>query len=369
MGSSQPLVSSAMKHEPTITIEPPATELPTETAAVLFETVTDWQVDGVHKSWKTSFHPLALADALDAKNIDVHWLSAPAIAPLPGSTNNSSHNTHPAYHWPQSPTILALIPHWHCEPWLARALTAMIQQTHSLTHIVVIDDASARPPIEIVSAFPTVTLLQSAKRVGPYRLIQSIIDRVDYTAFLFQDADDWSSCDRLEILLKTARQHNAEIVGSQEIRVLEPEQKLQAVGYPLDVNSALSEKPGHALLHPTSLVTSRILQEIGGFATGLTFGGDTEFLLRAHWKARIVNCDRYCYFRRKRPHSLTTAAETGLNSPARQTLLNQIKQSAIARIQSAALNQPLDLRPLSKAPSIDLEHLCGPSLRWRAGGL
>ena len=364
-----------MRNNLTIAIEPPAVELPIDTATVLFETVTNWRIIGINESYaERPNHPLVLADALEAENIFARWQSTTAVAKSScreGSLSSRRTNyqsipkKYPPYHWPEKPTILALIPHWNCEAWLTRALMTMAQQTHPLTHIVVIDDASVHPPLEIVQAFPTVTLLQSPVRVGPYRLIQSVIDRVDYTAFLFQDADDWSSCDRLEILLKTARQQGAEIAGGQEIRVLDPEQRLQAVGYPLDVNSALAKKPGHALLHPTSLVTSRIIQQIGGFATGLRFGGDTEFLLRAHWQARIVNCDRYCYFRRKRPHSLTTAAETGLNSPARQTLLNQIKRSAIARIQSAALNQWLDLRPLSKAPPVDLQHLCGPSLRWR----
>ncbi len=337
----------------TLSVTPATAQLPKDTATVLCEALTEG--------------PELLQRATDweTQGYQVRWQSAPAMTePHHWEAKPSNRG----FQWPEKPTVLALVPHWRCEQWLARSLNSLRQQTHPLTHIVVIDDASSQPPLEIIQSLsgdglPEVTLLQAASQVGPYRLIQSVIERTHYTAYLFQDADDWSSCDRLEILLHTARQSGAEIVGTQEIRVLEPSGQLQAVGYPLDVNAALAHKPGHALLHPTSLVTKSVVQRLGGFATGLRFGGDTEFLLRAHWRSRIVNCDRYCYFRRKRPDSLTTAAATGLDSPIRQTLLRDLKQRAIARSQQAALGKPLDLRPLQQAPPVDLKHLWGPALQ------
>jgi hypothetical protein len=346
-------------------VTPPAAQLPTETATVLCEALPNGP------------HLLQLAADLEAQGEAqghlTRWQSAPAMAEphrwQPAPINHINHGFQRQFQWPEQPTVLALVPHWRCERWLKRCLQSLRQQTQPLTHIVVIDDASAQPPLEIIQSLsgdglPEVTLLQATARVGPYRLIQSVIDRTNYTAYLFQDADDWSSCDRLEILLKTARQSGAEIVGTQEIRVLEPSGQLQAVGYPLDVNEALAQKPGHALLHPTSLVTKNVVQRLGGFATGLRFGGDTEFLLRAHWRSRIVNCDRYCYFRRKRPNSLTTATATGLDSPMRQALLKDLKQRAIALNQQAALGEPLDLRPLQQAPPVELKYLWGPSLQF-----
>lgn len=76
---------------------------------------------------------------------------------------------------------------------------------------------------------------------------------------------------------------------------------------------------------------------LGGFATGLRFGGDTEFLLRASIAAKIVNIPYYRYYRRKRQGSLTTAADTGFNSPDRQKLIKILKERALANY--AALKQ------------------------------
>ena len=65
-----------------------------------------------------------------------------------------------------------------------------------------IDDASDEPPLEIVARLPHVTLLHADRNVGPYRLVQQVIEETDYDAYLFQDADDWSAPDRLEQLLR-----------------------------------------------------------------------------------------------------------------------------------------------------------------------
>ncbi|MFK8186084.1 MAG: glycosyltransferase family 2 protein [Phormidesmis sp.] len=317
---------------------------------------------------------LEIADRLEAAGAVVKWRAAASVVPVASAVPvtseqamNGMDDTRPAYRWPNRPTVLAVIPHWQCEQWLRRCLQSLVSQRYPLTNIVVIDDGSETAPIEIVRDFPQVTLLAStlAQQVGPYRLVQSVAERVNYTAFLFQDADDWSSCDRLQTLLTTARLHQADLVGSQEIRVMEPAQTLQAVGYPIDVNAAMRYAPGHGLLHPTSLVTRQLLQRVGGFATGLRFGADSEFLLRAHWIARVVNSPNYCYFRRKRPDSLTTSKETGLASQARKQLTQTMKVKARERSQAVQAGKPPDLRPLAVESLVELAHVCGPTLRWQ----
>ncbi|MBE9188625.1 glycosyltransferase family 2 protein, partial [Microcoleus sp. LEGE 07076] len=138
--------------------------------------------------------------------------------------------------------VLAVIPHFGCEHFLRRCLQSLVTQTRPLDGIVVIDDGSESPPVDIVREFPGVTLLASALNVGPYRLIQQVIEQTDYDAYLFQDADDWSSCDRLELLLAAAENHGAKLVGTQELRVFEDDRVLPVV-YPLNVSAALAAKP------------------------------------------------------------------------------------------------------------------------------
>ncbi|MEG3843915.1 glycosyltransferase family 2 protein [Microcoleus sp. herbarium14] len=259
--------------------------------------------------------------------------------------------------------VLAVIPHFRCEQFLHRCLQSLVTQTRPLDGIVVIDDGSESPPLDIVREFPGVTLLTSALNVGPYRLIQQVIQQTDYDAYLFQDADDWSSCDRLELLLAAAENYGAELVGTQELRVFEDDTLLPVV-YPLNVNTALAVKPGHPLLHPTSLVSRNLVLRLGGFATGLRFSGDTEFLLRSQFAAKIVNIPDYAYFRRHRCDSLTTDRQTGLNSPVRLELIQQLKKKAIANTAQVRSGKSPDLHPLKTAEAIELNHITGFPLHW-----
>lgn len=264
---------------------------------------------------------------------------------------------------PKTPaTVLAIVPHFRCEPWLRRCLASLVNQTRPPDGIVVVDDGSPVPPVEIVAEFPTATLLTTPATVGPYRLVQQVIQDTHYDYYLFQDADDWSFSERLANLLAVAEDTQADLIGTQELRWESEPGRLVPVHYPLDVNLALAEKPGHPLLHPTSLVRRQLVMAVGGFATGLRFGGDTEFLLRAAWVGRILNLPRYGYVRQKRPHSLTTDPHTGLDSPARQALLQTLKQRAYQNRTAHCRGHSLDLSPLCQAPPIQLQHDAGPAL-------
>jgi Glycosyl transferase family 2 len=262
-------------------------------------------------------------------------------------------------------SVLALVPHYKCETWLAACLESLVEQTRPLDGIAVIDDHSGSPPVDIVRRFPQVSLLETAENVGPYRIIQTIINNTNYDAYLFQDADDWSSYDRLELLLAEAEKTGAELIGCQELRIFCDTSRIIPVCYPVDVNAALGASPSHSLLHPTSLVSRSLAQRIGGYPTGLRFGGDSEFLLRAAYSARVVNLQRYCYFRRFRPGSLTSSPDTGADSPARQALQSSLRSRARKNAADKAKGRLPDLTPFAIMPPIELTHVAGPPLRGR----
>ena len=261
-------------------------------------------------------------------------------------------------------TTLALVPHYRCEEWLGECLESLVTQSHALTGIAVIDDGSARPPVEIVRRFPQVTLLAAERNVGAYRVMQALIDSTDYDAYLFQDADDWSSHNRLELLLSGAEQSGAEWVGCQELSVMCDGAEVLPVCYPLDVNAALAGQPGgYCLLNGTSLVSGRLVRRLGGFATGLRFAADMELLERAAYVARVVNIPHFCYFRRYRAGSTTLAPETGHGSPIREELSRLLSERARSNAERARAGAGPDLAPLAVADPVRLIHVLGPRLR------
>jgi hypothetical protein len=260
-------------------------------------------------------------------------------------------------------TVAALIPHYACDEWLGDALETLVAQTRPLDAIVVIDDASDEPPVEVVLRHEQVTLLQADRNGGPYRLVQQVIDDFPFDAYLFQDADDWTSLERLELLLAAAEDAGAEMVGTQEVRVFCDDPEAVPVAWPTDVNATLAERPtAFCLLHPTSLVSRDLGVALGGFATGLRFSGDAEFLRRAAHVARVVNIPERCYFRRIRPRSLTTARHTGLDSPARKRLMEALWERARSNAALAVQGHEPRLEPYATAPPVVLTHLAGPEL-------
>jgi glycosyltransferase involved in cell wall biosynthesis len=259
--------------------------------------------------------------------------------------------------------VLALIPHYQCEHWLSACIESLLAQTRPLDGIAIIDDASPHPPIEIAKQFPQVTLFTAEENGGPYRLIQEVINNTSYDAYLFQDADDWSTYDRLELLLNEAERTGAELVGSQELRVLCDTREVMPCRYPHDVNAALAVRPAHPLLHPTSMIARGLVQRLGGFSTGLRFGGDSELLLRAGHVARIVNVPSYCYFRRHRTGSLTTDPTTGLDTPVRHKLQKLLRARGLRNARAVARGEWPRLDPFASAPPVRLTHLLGPELR------
>ena len=260
-----------------------------------------------------------------------------------------------------TPSVLALVPHFRCEEWLDHCLTSLVEQTRPPDGIVVIDDASEAPPVHIVRRFPGVTLLRAPANVGPYRLIQQVIDDTAFDWYMFQDADDWSARDRLEQLLAGAARTGAELIGSDYVMLSTGEGLTIPHAFPTDANAALKSSPTcHALQHPTSLVSGDLVKRLGGYASGLRFSGDDEFLRRAAHVTQVSNVSRFLYFRRHRPESLTTSAATGHGSPARRQLLDALGARAKENAAAVERGEAPRLEPYAQSEPIALEHLCGP---------
>lgn len=258
-------------------------------------------------------------------------------------------------------SLAVLIPHYECEPYLRRCLGSIVAQTRPADAVVVVDDGSREPPVAAVSAFPGVTLLRSDRNAGPYELIQHVIDRTDFDAYCFLDADDWCAEDRIEWTLLQAEASGAEMIGCQELSYVESRRQFVGSCYGQDVTFGMLAAPSYSLLHPSSIVSRALLTRIGGFA-GLPFGADFELQSRAVFAGRVLNTDRFSYFRRIREGSLTTAPATGLQSEARRRLHAAIVGRWRQNIEARRSGAPLDLSPLQPPKGVTLTHLRGPRL-------
>lgn len=259
--------------------------------------------------------------------------------------------------------IVALIPFFRCEQWLAACLESLLVQTRPLEAIIVIDDGSESPPLELCARYPQVTLLHSPENVGPYRLLQQVIDATNFDAFFLQDADDSSHPERLERLLAEVELTGADAIGCGYRNVCPEGEILFERTFAEDANAAFAENPTHyALMNGTSLTARSLNEAVGGYATALRFGGDTEFIWRAQYRGVIRNIPFQGYLRLVRPDSLTHDPATGLGSPIRAALRDELKVRAYENAAAFLSGREPDLTPLRTAPPVPLVHLCGPKV-------
>ena len=198
--------------------------------------------------------------------------------------------------------VLVVVPTFRHDDLLPRCLNALMDQTRTPDAIAVIDDASGKPPVDVVRAYPDVTLLEAERNVGPFGLLERIIDMTDFDAYLVQDDDDWGTNNKLARQLELAEWTGAEMVCGQQLEVfhpdhLNPQQRAVAehgallqVNYPLDLNKTM-KTPEYGMPHSGTLYGRALWERIGGFETMHRLTCDTDFL----WRARFAGS----HFRRK----------------------------------------------------------------------
>lgn len=258
-------------------------------------------------------------------------------------------------------SVLAVVPYYADDRWLALSIASLTQQTRRPDAIVVVDDASPVSPRPILERFADVTLVRSPARVGMFRLLQQVIEDTRFDAYLFQDADDFSAVDRLERLLDEGERSGAHLIGTQ------------ALWFDWDAGTCgLASSPATvpppspdsvcSLLHPSSIVSRALLERLGGFATGLHFAGDVELQLRAMLVTTLVSAPCCSYFKIRHSGALTTAPETGIHSTARIELRAALRRRLAGNLAAIASGAPPDLTPFRTAPPVALHRIAGPPL-------
>lgn len=262
---------------------------------------------------------------------------------------------------PAPGTVVCIVPYYRCARWLGRALHSVLTQTRPPERVVVACDAGELPPRELIEAFPQVTFVLSPERVGPYALTQAVIDQTDEDWILCQDADDWSSVDRLERQLDHARRTGGRMLGTDLLRVEERTHWCQLVTHPERTTGFALRGGDYALAHPTCLFHRSLIYELGGFATELFVSGDKDFASRAAFVTELHNMPGALVHYLIRETSLTHTFETSPRSSLDRELGKRIAGRVEANHAARRSGADVDLTPLSRRSTpLDLSPISGP---------
>jgi glycosyltransferase involved in cell wall biosynthesis len=225
--------------------------------------------------------------------------------------------------------VTVSIPYFRCKPYIRRSVESILGQTHTNLVAVVVNDGDEDAPWDELAHItdPRLVRFDLTENRGRYFADAVVLNATPDSYFLIQDADDWSEPDRISVLLRRLKEDQADGVVSSLCRyradngrmIAERKENYAALHRPL--TETLRHRASHA-----GLFKSESLKRIGGYYGGFRIGYDTQIMSLLLMVGRISYVDRPLYNRLIRPDSLTRSQTTGLQSPARDRVHQQLQE-------------------------------------------
>lgn len=217
--------------------------------------------------------------------------------------------------------LAVILTHFDSASYLPDAVCSILGQTYENIHLYLLDDCSPGMSwyenLGSLVNSDKLSIYQSSKNVGTYRLKNRFIKSLDADYIAFHDADDVSLPNRLELQIKALKKSNIGLLGTAYYTREGSSCDTNYVYVPRNVNDSFVNGKDLVSLHPTWMMKRDLFDCLGGFDFETRFGADDEFLSRAIFCTKVRNLKNALYIKREHYRSLTGAASTGLKSKTR----------------------------------------------------
>jgi glycosyltransferase involved in cell wall biosynthesis len=226
--------------------------------------------------------------------------------------------------------VTACVPTYKCTRYLRDAVVSLLNQTYPYVRIIVINDGDHQSPWFVLSDIkdPRLTRFDLADNRGPYFCLAIALEATNDHFFLIQDADDWSTPQRVSHLLRLIQTEHTHYAFSTLERfsarrdgaIVSAQPMFAEVGDFVPSRELKYMMPHHGLFRVSAL------RKMGGYFGGFKFGYD-EFLTNILiMSGRVSWSPERLYWRRLRSDSLTQAPHTGMGSHARDMIRDRLRQ-------------------------------------------
>ena len=241
----------------------------------------------------------------------------------------------------KNPTrIVACIPYFKCQPYIRRAVTSLLSQTHRQLTVVVVNDADLEtPPWPVLADIrdPRLVRFDLAENRGPYFALQVVLNATSAPYLLIQDADDWSHPDRAARLLSAIESERADLaVSAQPQFVTMPNGHINKVAtrwhrcrdekddikIPFLIDRNITSRFRYRAPH-AGLVSTSTLRRLGGYYGGFRITSDVLLTNCILMSGKVAHVPQPLYHRFIRPGSLTHSPETGTTSAYAEQVRSQ----------------------------------------------
>jgi len=210
------------------------------------------------------------------------------------------------------PKVAVVMTAYNAMPYLPKAVDSILGQTLSDLELIVVDDGSSdETPVvlaEYVVRDPRVRVVTNSPNKGLSRSRNIGVGEVRAPYFAIQDADDFSTPDRLEKQVAYLEGHpNAAAVFAGFI-ITDVDQRPVVKRYVLDDPEAIRARmqETHCVHHPAGMFRTDVMRAVGGYREGFPFP-EYDWALRVLERHDLASIHEALYYYRWVPNSLSVA--------------------------------------------------------------
>ena len=211
------------------------------------------------------------------------------------------------------PLVSILMPCYNSEKYISEAISSIINQSYSNWELLICNDSSTDNSLSIIKEFESdkIKIFENKKNKGYLKTCNFLFDQAKGDYITFQDSDDYSSINRIELLLKEFKKNpKLGACGTQFNFMTDSGIKLPKDSpiYPLkhnDIIDSFITAPGFC--GASVMVTKEVIDSIGVYNEYWDRIGAEDFywLYLISEIFEVSNIPNTSYFYRHNPNSIT----------------------------------------------------------------
>jgi glycosyltransferase involved in cell wall biosynthesis len=297
--------------------------------------------------------PRSRLDTPDARRLEelapfvAEMCSSGSNGPKPRSARPGSTPGRAVDHMPPKPPLTVIMPVRNAARYLREAVTSILTQEFDAFEFVIVNDGSTDDSANILRRFASVDkrirVITTAQQ-GVARALNLGLASARSELVARMDADDISLPGRLGIQYRYMQIHpDCALVGSM-VQLIDEAGREFAIAGPNDPDIRLSHEEidvalltaGWPIVHPTTVLRSRAVAQLGGYCSDFRAAQDHDLFLRLAEVGQLHNLPIQLLRYRRHPDSLTSwAHRSGLNEVGRA-----IERAVDRRRQAAMMGSP-----------------------------
>lgn len=201
----------------------------------------------------------------------------------------------------KEPLISVIIPAFNAEFFIERAIQSMLVQSYTNFEILIADDASTDNTKKIIDGFTDIRIkrFHNSQNLGYLKTCNKLFSKATGHYITFQDADDVSVPNRLEIQLNEFSKDKELALCTSNYRLVNKKGKLIAVRkWVIDYKKFIKDINYNPLFcGATIMVKKPVVDEVGYYHTFFDRLGaeDYEWLLRIVTKHKAIHLEKELY--------------------------------------------------------------------------